>query len=54
MKTLRNHREKQYEKLQDAVYKERGWNEKGCPTIEKIRELGLNYDDLISFIKPHQ
>ncbi|MFX1365961.1 MAG: aldehyde ferredoxin oxidoreductase family protein [Promethearchaeota archaeon] len=54
IKILRNHREEQYLKLQDAVYKERGWNEKGSPTIKKIKELGIDYKDVIKFIKPHQ
>jgi len=54
IKILRKHREEQYSKLQDAVYKERGWNQNGCPTIEKVKELGIDYEDVIKFIKPHQ
>ncbi|MBA7635141.1 hypothetical protein ES703_42742 [subsurface metagenome] len=54
MKILREYREEQYVKLQDAVYKERGWNQNGCPTIEKVKELGIEYEDVINFIKPHQ
>ncbi|MFX0059194.1 MAG: aldehyde ferredoxin oxidoreductase family protein [Candidatus Hodarchaeota archaeon] len=54
IKVLREYREEQYSKLQDAVYKERGWNQKGCPTIEKVKELGIDYDDVIAFIKPYQ
>ena len=54
IKILRKHREEQYSKLQDAVYKERGWNQNGCPTIEKVKELRIDYDDVIKFIKPHQ
>ncbi|MFX1433610.1 MAG: aldehyde ferredoxin oxidoreductase family protein [Promethearchaeota archaeon] len=54
IKILRQHREEQYEKLQNAVYKERGWNEKGCPKIEKIRELGIDFDDIIRIIKQYQ
>jgi aldehyde:ferredoxin oxidoreductase len=54
IKFLRKHREEQYSKLQDAVYKERGWNQKGCPTFEKVKKLGINYDDVIAVIKPHQ
>ncbi len=54
IKILRKHREEQYSKLQDAVYKERGWNQKGCPTIELVKELGIDYDDVISVISPHQ
>jgi aldehyde:ferredoxin oxidoreductase len=54
IRILRKHREEQYSILQDAVYKERGWNQKGCPTIEKVKELGIDYKDVIKFIKPHQ
>ncbi|KKK45232.1 hypothetical protein LCGC14_1061930 [marine sediment metagenome] len=51
---LREHREEQYTKLQDAVYRERGWSQKGCPTIEKVKKLGIDFHDVIKFIKPHQ
>ncbi len=51
---LRKHREEQYSKLQDAVYKERGWNQNGCPTLKKVRELGIDNKDIISVIKPYQ
>ncbi|MFX1410220.1 MAG: aldehyde ferredoxin oxidoreductase family protein [Promethearchaeota archaeon] len=54
IKILRKHREGQYSKLQDVVYKERGWNQKGCPTIDLVKELGIDYDDVISVISPHQ
>ncbi len=54
IKKLRQHREEQYSKLQAAVYIERGWNQKGCPTIEMVRELSIDYDDVLSVIKPHQ
>jgi len=54
IKILRIYREEQYSKLQDAVYKERGWNLEGCPTIDKVKKLGIDYEDVIKFIKPHQ
>ena len=54
IKILRKHREGQYSKLQDVVYKERGWNQKGSPTIELVKELGIDYDEVISVISPHQ
>ncbi|MBD3195987.1 MAG: aldehyde:ferredoxin oxidoreductase, partial [Candidatus Lokiarchaeota archaeon] len=44
---LREHRKEQYVKLQDAVYEQRGWNKNGCPTIEKVEALGIDFDDLI-------
>ncbi|MEJ2248873.1 MAG: aldehyde ferredoxin oxidoreductase C-terminal domain-containing protein [Candidatus Lokiarchaeota archaeon] len=54
IKILRKHREEQYVKLQDAVYKERGWTNGGCPTIELITELSIDYDDIIKVIAPYQ
>ena len=54
MGLLRKHREEQYTILQDAVYKERGWSQKGCPTIETVKKLGIDFTDVIKLIKPHQ
>jgi len=54
IKILRKHREEQYSKLQEAVYIERGWNQNGCPTVEMVRELSIDFDDVLSVIKPHQ
>lgn len=42
LEKLRDHREEEYEKLMDAVYKRRGWTEDGIPSKEKIKELGLD------------
>lgn len=55
MKLLREHREQRYRKLQEQVYEQRGWNEKGCPTIELVGRLNLNqYPDVLDVIKPYQ
>ena len=54
MKILRKYREIQYIKLQEAVYRKRGWNAFGCPTIEIVKVLGIDYDDVIHVIKPYQ
>jgi aldehyde:ferredoxin oxidoreductase len=48
---MRKHREEQYEKLSDAVYKRRGWNENGIPTMETIKRLGLDIPEIVNFIK---
>ena len=50
----REYRKDQYNKLQDAVYKKRGWTSGGCPTIELVRDLGIDFDDVIHVIKPFQ
>jgi aldehyde:ferredoxin oxidoreductase len=50
---LRRHREARYEQLIDAVYKRRGWNEQGIPTLDKVRALGIDYPDVIELIQQH-
>jgi aldehyde:ferredoxin oxidoreductase len=50
---LRRYREEQYEKLVDSVYKRRGWNENGIPTLETIRELGIDFPDVEELIEKH-
>jgi aldehyde:ferredoxin oxidoreductase len=54
IKILRNYREEEYKKLQDAVYLERGWNKNGCPTVETVRRLGIDFHKIIDIIAPHQ
>ncbi len=51
---LRKHRESQYEKLLDAVYKRRGWTPNGVPTIAHLKSLGMDLPELIEVITPHQ
>jgi aldehyde:ferredoxin oxidoreductase len=50
---LRRYREEQYEKLIDAVYKRRGWNEDGIPTLETVRALGIDFPDVVALIEAH-
>lgn len=54
MVILRRNREERYSKLQDAVYERRGWSKQGCPTIAKIKKLGIDYEDVISTVTPYQ
>jgi len=51
---LRVHREDQYEKLLDAVYKRRGWTNNGVPKIDHLKNLGMDLPELIEVIGPHQ
>ena len=51
IKALRKYREECYEQLKSAVYKRRGWTEDGVPTIEKIKELGIDYPEVIELLK---
>ncbi len=50
---LRKHREAQYESLLDAVYKRRGWNENGIPTIEHLKNIGMDLPELIEVVRQH-
>jgi aldehyde:ferredoxin oxidoreductase len=51
---LRAFRESEYEKLTDAVYERRGWTADGVPTIAKLRELGIDFPDVVAVVEPYQ
>jgi aldehyde:ferredoxin oxidoreductase len=53
MAALRAYREDQYEKLTDAVYERRGWTSDGVPTLEKLRELGVDFPEVVEVVKPY-
>jgi len=48
---LRAHRESEYEKLVDAVYKRRGWDENGIPKVEKLKELGIDLPEIVEVVE---
>jgi aldehyde:ferredoxin oxidoreductase len=54
MKVLRKYREDQYESLRDAVYKRRGWNKNGVPTIEFLKRIGMDLPEVIEVVKDYQ
>jgi aldehyde:ferredoxin oxidoreductase len=54
MAVLRKYRESEYEKLKDAVYKRRGWNSNGVPTLQKVKELGIDFPDVVELVKKFQ
>ncbi len=54
MKALRKYREDQYERLRDAVYKRRGWNNNGVPTIAHLKKIGIDFPEVIDVVKDHQ
>src|SRR5512133_35618 len=54
MKLTREYREDQYNKLRDAVYKRRGWNNNGIPTIEHLKRIGMDFPEVIEVVKPLQ
>jgi aldehyde:ferredoxin oxidoreductase len=51
LKHLRRFREERYDQLVDAVYARRGWNEKGIPTLETIKRLGIDFSDVVELVK---
>jgi aldehyde:ferredoxin oxidoreductase len=49
----REFREDAYQKLCDAVYKRRGWDNNGVPTIEKVKALGIGRSDIIEMLEKY-
>jgi len=54
MAVLRKHREAEYERLIDAVYKRRGWNSNGVPTLEKIKTLSIDFPDVVELLQKYE
>ena len=48
---LRKLREKEYEKLKDAVYKRRGWTNNGIPKVKTVRRLGIDFPEVLKVLK---
>ena len=51
IKALRKYREDRYETLLDVVYERRGWTKNAIPTVEKLKELGIDYPDVVEVVK---
>jgi aldehyde:ferredoxin oxidoreductase len=51
LRQLRKYREERYDQLVDAVYARRGWSEKGIPTLETIKRLGIDFPDVVELVK---
>jgi aldehyde:ferredoxin oxidoreductase len=51
MAALRKYREDRYEQLVDAVYKRRGWNANGIPTLETAKRLGIDFPEIVKLIE---
>jgi len=54
MAILREYRMKQYELCVDAVYRRRGWTGNGVPTVERLKELGIDLPELVEIIAADQ
>ncbi|PKK86569.1 MAG: aldehyde:ferredoxin oxidoreductase [Thermoplasmata archaeon HGW-Thermoplasmata-1] len=50
----RKYREEQYETLKDSVYPRRGWTLDGVPTLEKVKELGIDFPDVVALLEKNQ
>ena len=54
MKLLREYREARYESLLDAVYKRRGWNSNGVPTIGFLKKIGMDFPEVVDVVYDYQ
>jgi len=54
IKMMREHREKQYDTLADAVYKRRGWSADGVPTVEHLQEIGMDLPEVLAVAEENQ
>ncbi|MBN2384337.1 aldehyde:ferredoxin oxidoreductase [bacterium] len=50
MAILRRFREDQYQKVMDAAYLKRGWDKEGVPTVNRLKELGIDLPELIDIV----
>ncbi|MGM0653321.1 MAG: aldehyde ferredoxin oxidoreductase C-terminal domain-containing protein, partial [Bacillota bacterium] len=46
----REFRYKRYKELLDTVYKKRGWDENGVPTVEHLKELGIDIPEVLALL----
>lgn len=51
VKKMREYREGRYENLTDVVYERRGWTSNGIPRIEHLKDLGIDFPDVIEVVK---
>ena len=51
---LRQFRQQQYEKLQDAVYMRRGWIQEGILSVETVKRLGIDFPKVTDLLSAHE
>jgi len=51
---LRTYRMDQYNKTVDVVYRRRGWTRNGVPTIQRLKELGMDKPELVAIVEADQ
>ena len=50
---LQKHRRDQWHQLKMAVYKRRGWNKNGIPTLATVKRLGIDYPEVVELLNRH-
>jgi aldehyde:ferredoxin oxidoreductase len=50
---LQKIRREQWEKLVDTVYRRRGWDKNGIPTVKKLKELGMDIPEVVAVVEKH-
>jgi aldehyde:ferredoxin oxidoreductase len=53
IKKLQEFRLAEWEGLKLAVYKRRGWNKKGIPTVETLKRLGIDYPEVVAVVEKY-
>ncbi|MHA1587358.1 MAG: aldehyde ferredoxin oxidoreductase C-terminal domain-containing protein, partial [Candidatus Thorarchaeota archaeon] len=53
-KVLRAHREERYKCLADATYKRRGWTRNGVPSSRTVKELGIDFPDVMAIVEKYE
>ena len=53
MELQRRWREDRYQKLVDAVYKRRGWTPEGVPTLETLKDLKIDFPEVVEVVRAH-
>ena len=51
LEITRDHRYKQYNKVLDAAYERRGWDNNGVPTLERIKEIGIDIPEVLAMLE---
>jgi aldehyde:ferredoxin oxidoreductase len=54
IKITRKYRMEMYNKVTDVAYKRRGWTKNGVPTVERLKELGIDLPQLMEIVKDDQ
>jgi len=51
VRSLREFREAEYERLTDAAYKRRGWTPEGVPTVEHLQRIGMDLPEVLEVVR---